>query len=301
MQYHCKLLVLSLFVIFFFPVLNREVIAQGKINWQNGYISAVGVGTATPSGNKTKDRLRAVRTATILGQRALLETVKGVRIDSQKKIENRMIQEDSITTRIEGVIRGAQIVKENIRWEGDRPIATVELQVCLGGFGTCKSEDSIITALSLDQEKEQSNAPGRRLIDIAVNEQNIQQKAKNVVYDSRRPVTGVIFNLRGILFERVILPVVITIGDQSTTFTVYSVKSVEPQVIRTYGVVRYADSVEQAREISYLGNNVIVVPVSEVTKENMIMIDYQLARIIRDTTSYGNDYLRGAKVVIAIR
>jgi hypothetical protein len=94
---------------------------------------------------------------------------------------------------------------------------------------------------------------------------------------------------------------VITIGEDNKPFTVYSVKSVEPQVVRTYGVVRYADSVEQAKANSYLGENVMIVPVSGVTKENMIMIGFDGARIIRETTSHGNDYMRTAKVMIAAR
>ena len=305
MKYKYNLLIASLFVIFFFSAFNPEAIAQkkieGRINWSEGYISAVGTGTATPSGNKVKDQLRAVRAATVLGQRALLEAVKGVRIDSQKKIENRMIEEDSINTSIENTIRGAQIFKQNIRWEGERPVASVELRICLGGFGTCEFEKSIMNVLSLDQDSEQSNVPSLRLGDIAARQEKMPPKTQDVIYDSSRPVTGIIFNLQGISFERVILPVIITIGDEETPFTVYSVKSVEPQVIRTYGVIRYADSVDQARQIPYLGNNVIIVPVSGVTKDNMVMIGYHIARIIRETTSHGNDYLRSAKVVITVR
>jgi hypothetical protein len=76
---------------------------------------------------------------------------------------------------------------------------------------------------------------------------------------------------------------------------------VAPQVIRTYGIVRYADSVEQARQNAHLGNNVIVVPVSGITKEDMIIIEFNAARIIRETTSHGNDYLGQAKVIIAAK
>ena len=78
-------------------------------------------------------------------------------------------------------------------------------------------------------------------------------------------------------------------------------RSVEPQIIRTYGVVRYADSVEQAKQNPHLGNNVMIVPVSGVTKENMIVIGFDVARIIRETTSHGNDYLKNAKVIIAAK
>jgi hypothetical protein len=273
----------------------------GQINWVEGYISAVGEGTATPSGNKVKDQLRAVRAATILAQRALLETVKELKIDSQTKVKNRMVQEDVINTRIEGTIQGAEIVKQDVRWEGEIPIATVELRICLGGIGACKSEKSLISALNLDQMSEQTNAPNQRLSDIVAKQETIAQKVQDVIYDSSRPVTGIILNLQGLFFERVILPVVITIGDGNKPFTVYSVKSVDPPVIRTYGVVRYADSAEQAKRNPHLGDNVIIVPVSGTTKENMIMIGFDAARLIRETTSHGNDYLKSAKVAIVTK
>jgi hypothetical protein len=296
-------LVLFAIAISFYYILGQKADSQekrtGEINWVEGYISAVGEGTATPSGNKMKDQLRAVRAATLLAQRALLETVKGLRIDSETKVENRMVKEDVINTRIEGTIQGAEVIRQNVRWEGETPIATVEMRICLGGFGTCKSEKSIVNALGLDQKSEQTNAPSQRLNDIVVKQETIVQKVQDIAYDSSRPVTGIIFNLQGLFFERVILPVVITIGDGNRPFTVYSVKSVEPQVIRTYGIMRYADSVDQAKQNPHLGDNVIIVPASGITKENMILIGFDAARLIRETTSHGNDYLKSAKVVIA--
>jgi len=303
MKYKC--LTLSVIVICFLGVFAQTINAQekksGQINWVDGYIGAIGEGTATPSGNKLKDELRALRTATLMAQRSLLETVKGVRIDSQTKVENKMVQDDVINTRIEGTIRGAEIVKQNVRWEGDIPIATVELRICLGGLGACNSEKSIISALDLDQKTEQANGPGQGLNDIVIKQQTTAQKFQDIVYNSTRPVTGVIFNLRGLFFERVILPIVITIGDGNKSITVYSVKSVEPQVIRTFGVVRYADTTEQARQNPHLGDNTMVVPVDGVTKENMIIIGFNAARLIRETTSHGNDYLGQAKVIIAAK
>jgi len=298
------LILFAIAISFYYPIgpkADSQERRTGQINWVEGYISAIGEGTATPSGNKVKDQLRAIRAATILAQRALLETVKGVRIDSQTKVENRMAQEDAINTRIEGTIQGAEIVKQNVRWEGDTPFATVELRICLGGFGACKSERSIVNALALDQKSEQTNAPSQGLNEIVAKQETIAQKVQDISYDSSRPVTGIIFNLQGLFFERVILPVVITIGDGNKPFTVYSVKSVEPQVIRTYGVIRYADSVEKARQNPQLGDNVIVVPASGITKENMIMIGFDAARIIRETTSHGNDYLKSAKVMIVAK
>jgi hypothetical protein len=298
-----RLLAVSLLLIFFFPMLSLKTIAQekreGQVNWVEGYISAIGEGTAAPSGNKAKDQLRATRAATILAQRALLETIKGFKVDAETKVGDRLLKDDVIRSSVGGMVAGAEIVKQDVRWEGETPIATVELRICLGGLGGCKSEKSFISALDLDQKSEQSNAPSQRLNDIAAKPETTVQKVQDVIYDSSRPVTGMILNLQGLVFERVILPVVITTGDENKPFTVYSVKSVDPQIIRTYGVVRYTGSVEQARKNPYLGDNVIVVPVSSITKDNMIMIVFDVARLIRETTSHGNDYLKSAKVIIA--
>jgi hypothetical protein len=206
-----------------------------------------------------------------------------------------------INTRIEGTIQSAEIVKQDVRWEGEIPVASVQMRICAGGIGVCRSEKSIVDALALNQKDEPALAPKQRLNDIVPKQDTALPKTQDITYDSSRPVTGVIFNLKGLLFERVILPVVITTDDENKPFTVYSVKSVDPPVIQTYGIVRYADSVEQARQNAHLGNNVIVVPVSGITKENMIIIGFNAARLIRETTSHGNDYLGQAKVIIAAK
>ena len=278
-----------------------QEMAIGNINWVEGYVSAIGKGTTNPTPNRVKDEMRALRVATLMAQRSLLETVKGVKIDSRTRVENIILQEDVIKARVEGTIRGAEIVKQEVRWEGDKPLATVELRICLSVLGACKSEKSLFSALNLDQQGEQNGAPKQRLNDIGSRQRNIAQSVQDVIYDSSRPVTGIILNLQGLDFERVILPVVITAEDENKPITVYSVKNVDPQVIRTYGVVRYTDSVEQARQIPHLGANPIIVPVSAITKENMIMIGFDAARVIRETTLYGNDYLKSAKVIIATK
>ena len=66
MKYKC--LTLSVIVICFLGVFAQTINAKGKksgqINWVNGYIDAIGEGTATPSGNKLKDEdnVKASRT-----------------------------------------------------------------------------------------------------------------------------------------------------------------------------------------------------------------------------------------------
>ena len=128
-----------------------------------------------------------------------------------------------------------------------------------------------------------------------------EERAKIQPADPNKPVTGLILNLEGQPFERELLPIVATKGEGNLYLTVYSAKLVEPKIIRTHGVVRYQTSVEQAKKQPWVGENVLVVPVEIITKENMIIIPLEAAKIISETNRYGNNYLSEGKVVIADR
>jgi hypothetical protein len=289
---------LSFFIVQIVPA---EEMKSGEINWVQGYITAIGNGTADPSGNKVKDKLKSLRAAELVAQRTLLETLKGVRIDSTTTVENLMLKEDIINSRVEGVIRGAMIMRRDIKWEEGVPLATVEIRVCLSGkVGGCGVSSSLITALNIGDIIEPSYVPPERI--TSSNAPLLpppETLKKRIAYDASKPVTGVIFSLEGRPFERQLLPVVITIAGENKQLTVYSVKNVTPKVIRSYGVVRYADNEEQARKNPYIGDNIVVIPIENVTKENMIVIGADAVRVIRESTMHGNDYLGDAKVLIS--
>jgi hypothetical protein len=298
----CFWAMLTLTCLFYLaPVVSAQEMKSGEINWVKGYISAVGNGTADPSGNNVKDRLKALRAAELIAQRTLLETLKGVQIDSRTTVENFMLKEDVINSRVEGIVKGAQIVKRDVTWEKDIPQATVEMRICLSNnVGGCKMDSSLMTVLNIDPKSEPPYAPPDQMT-----LQNVPLLAlpdtskKQVAYDSSKPVSGVIFNLQGQPFERQLLPIIITVTGENKQLTVYSVKYVTPKVIRSYGVVRYADNEDQAKGNAYIGNNAVIIPVDNITKENMIVITPDAARILRETTMHGNDYLAEAKVVIS--
>ncbi len=315
-------------------------IGMGNIDWFGGYITATGYGTAKPSGNKAQDRFMARRAAIANAQRTLLETVKGVRIDSTTLVQNMMVQEDRIVVQVSGVIKAAQIVREKMEWLKDAPLSTVEMRLCLTQ-DRCTTGPPLLGALNLDQRRPPAHvppgvfplapAPAEPKIAApkpppqhppavrppavpppsappAVSPPSVPPGApfpkveagpKFYPFDTSRPVTGMVLSLAGRPFQKELMPVVATLGKDRALLTVYSAKYVNPAVIRTYGVVRYAESVEQGKKNPYLGDNVLVIPAENITRENMIVIHMDSARKIRETTSHGNDYLSKAKVVIA--
>ena len=84
----------------------------GSIDWIAMQIRATGMGVAGPKAmNMAHARILAKGAAKVVAQRNLLEVVKGVHIDSETTVQNYMVQDDTITTRIQGVLKGATIEK----------------------------------------------------------------------------------------------------------------------------------------------------------------------------------------------
>jgi len=274
---------------------------MATVDWVNGYVRGIGSASAKPGGNKTLDRLKAIRAAEVVARRILVETVNGVRVDGER-VYGSTVKDSS---RVQGFIRGAQIVREEVSWEGDTPVATVELRICLfADSPECRKSSALIDALSTEDRMEPSYVPGVHYGEhpepAGSGIRPIEtQHPEAVSYDSSRPVTGLVLKAEGMRFEREMFPVVVTRDKRGELLSLYSAKSVSPEFIRTQGVARYADTMKQALSNPRIGDNPLVVTVSGVTRENMLIVLVEGAKAIRETTRYGNNYLSEAKVVIA--
>lgn len=96
-----------------------ETTGSGKINWTSGEVFATGIGAppAHPA-NAAQARAMAVRAAQVVAYRNLLETVKGVRVDSETVVENFMTKSDVIRVSVDGIVKGAQIIKTQYLSDG---------------------------------------------------------------------------------------------------------------------------------------------------------------------------------------
>lgn len=288
------------------PVLAQD---KGNVDWQNGYIIAAGQGTASAQEHRGKARIKAVTAAKVAAQRNLLETIKGVRVTSVSTVQDAMLVEDIIRTRIDGMLKGAFIDGDpKIEYVDGAPVATVIMRVCLNsGPAECANRPNLTNVLNLDVRPAPPavpvvllTAPTPPLFPPAPPVPAQDTGWKPPVYDPTKPVTGLVVNLNGRYFERELLPVVITQG-QPDLVTVYCVKTIKPAVVRTYGAVRYAESLEHARSIQAVGSNPIIVTADGISRENMIVIRSGDAKLVRETLAHGNDYLAEAKVVISNR
>ena len=104
-----------------------EQTSSGAINWTTSEVYATGIGAPpAKAANAAQARAMAERAAFVVALRNLLETVKGVRVDSETVVENFMVKSDVIRTRVDGIVKGARTIKTSYLSDG-----SVETQVAM--------------------------------------------------------------------------------------------------------------------------------------------------------------------------
>ena len=140
-----------------------ESLGTGEVNWSTNVIRGVGSGAPNQDApNIAVARLGAERAAKLDAMRNILETVKGVRIDSQTTVVNFTTQSDVINSRIEGFVRGARVVKTRYLSDGGVEVI-IEVPITggladtvygnIGGLGTLsvpKTGNPVYTGLIID-------------------------------------------------------------------------------------------------------------------------------------------------------
>jgi hypothetical protein len=113
----------------------EELLPGGAIDWSGKTVRAKGTGVLDPgNANKAQARLMAERAATVVAQRNLLEIIKGVRIDSDTRVQNFMTDYDVVYQHVEGIVKGAR-QRGPAKYDSIAGTVEVELECDLYGEG----------------------------------------------------------------------------------------------------------------------------------------------------------------------
>jgi hypothetical protein len=109
----------------------EQQIGSGNVNWTNQVVRATGIGAPNVNLPLPQQRAGAIKAAKMDALRNLLETVKGVNLNSETLVENAIVTSDVIQTKVEGAIKGYRVMDTRYMSSGD---VEVDVEVPLTGI-----------------------------------------------------------------------------------------------------------------------------------------------------------------------
>jgi len=201
--------------------------AQYQINNSMETITAEGYGRM-PSGMPAgAAKVLARRAAVADAQRNLLESVKGVAIDSETTVENFMLKDDVIHTKVNGIITGARVISE----ESQDGVYRVTMAVPVYGVGSIA--DVAITAVVGDKAPVPVPAPSADYV-----------PSTGVSISGN--YSGLVINVRDKGLVRTFCPAIYDTNGRA----IYGVYNVDKKYAIDYGVVGYAKGPEGWGKVS---------------------------------------------------
>ena len=187
---------------------------NGQVNWTNQYVEAIGEAAIdnVRFTNPAQAKLMAKRGAVVLAQRNLLEIVKGVNVTAETTVKDMITSSDYVYTRVDGVVKGAEMVGEAIE---DNGIMRVKLRMPLYATNGLASAiyDNIPgtggTTNGTNSAAGTASGNGQTLATNINNATNTAANVSNTVSNAVSDAQKLVINLGGKKFDPSLFPVVL--------------------------------------------------------------------------------------------
>ena len=257
----------------------------GKVDWQQGYVYATAVGSANMQQmvNEVHAESVARKTARHLAFQQLSETINKISIDAYATYGQSMMQDDLLKIETHGVLEGAHVYEDDFSWtQRGAPRAVVTVRVAING--------GLSNATVPYAERKAKSNP----MPVFVPQQPEIEKAK-----VEETFTGLIIDATGTGARPTMIPRVLT-GDGLRE--VYEPSVASPQVAMVNNFAAYSNDVNNARSISRLGANPMIIKAKKASghlRGDLTVSDEDATRIL--VADQKSKFLRDCKIVIVLK
>ncbi len=237
---------------------------HGQVNWTDRTITATGSGAPDlKAQNVAVARLGAERVAKLDALRNILETLKGVRLNSDVTVKNEMISSSKMRSKIEGVARRFKVLKTKYYSDGGVDV-TVQMSL-----------DGQVASTLLES--------GSKVADVPAG-----GAAKN---------TGLIIDARGLKALPALGPKLMDEGGQ----VIYSAEFLDKASLEANGVVGYFKDMEAAKKAKRIGGSPLVLKALKLSAEGKtdLVLSNADAERLRNPES-NLKYLTEGRVIIVV-
>lgn len=218
----------------------------GHIDWEEGYIYAVGDGVPPKEAvSPAQARVRAKRAAIDTAYARLLEMAEAVRIDAESTTVNYINESHVVATRVSGLVQNAEIVTLRHFEDGSYQI---KMRMPING------REGIASAV-LPMQMEKAIRIG---IAYEISIEHISEEA-----EPGEAYTGLIVDARGLEVQPAMYPRLITMAGE----VIYDLMCANPNAVIEKGLVDYCLDMEVAENSPRVGGNPLIVESISVSGE----------------------------------
>lgn len=283
--------------------------ANGRVNWSMGIIQATGIG-APPDrfAGRPQARPMALRAAKLDAMRNLLEITKGVRIDSATTVRDYVVQSDVIMTKINGMVKGARVVKREYMSDGT---VEITMQMSLyGGFAqivlpqTIKRIEPIKPPAAPDYQIPTPSLPSPTFPPPVlpptappVTPPPPPVEFKNMIELNLKIFTGMLVNAKGLHARPAMSPRIFDENGQE----IYGSAFVSREFAVQQGMTGYAKSIDEAKKNQRISDNPLIVAGlrTEGAGQSNIVISNADAAKIRNASEHLS-FMQKCRVMIIV-
>lgn len=195
-------------------------------------IQADGFGSVPAGMPLARGKLMARRAAMVDAQRNLLESIKGISVDSETTMENYIVTSDVVRTKVNGIVTGVRPVSEEFK-DG---VYHVVVEAPLYGVGSVA--DVAIRAKVGDSQPVPMAAPSASYVPVTTT--TTTTTTTGVAAPVTQGYTGLIIDAKGLPLERTFCPGIFDTNGRA----IYGVYNVDPDYAVKHGVAGYAQGPE---------------------------------------------------------
>lgn len=208
-------------------------------------VRATGIGAVNPNATSPgMARAGAITAARMDAYRRLIETVKGIRVTSETTIRNSMVENDAITTRVEGKVSGAKRIGEP-KYLSDTSVE-ITMEVSISGI-----MDLVLPTTALATTSPPSISPPSTGEATPV-EATAAPMAPEIV---GQPITGLIIDARGLGVKPSMSPRIL--ADDGSVL--YGPGKYTRDFAIAQGVVGYHKDIEAAKNDTRVAGNPLTI------------------------------------------
>ena len=255
------ILIISAITLFAQDVIETK--QNGLINWSEGTATSTGLGFAKKGYNKTIIIQKAKRAAKLDAMRNLLEIIGSIRIDSSSTISDKILEDDSVKTKINGYIRNIINIKYT-ELEDNTVQAEITIKLDSEIYPNFKQNDDLLLDTKMFTGKK---------------------------------ATGIIINAKNVNFVPSLSPKII----QEFKGTLYPANIVKKDNISNKFVVTYLRNLNDAKRHELVGEFPIIINAKKVNglKNDQLVLDKANSSKIKNEVKL--KALEEARVIIVIK